>query len=274
VGNINLDKLTSTPEGESSDTTAPIEPAEETDTAGSVEPSPPNRSTIEFPYGSLKDGEQIAGELHRQWGDSASPEQLAGGMDSSPRSGAFRIKVAAARMFGLVNTSRGNLSLSALGRRVIASETRPNARVEAFLSVALFNALFREYNGAQLPPDAGLEKKIEELGVTPKQVQKARQSFQRSADLAGFFRHGRSRLVQPPTDVRDSGESSSKRENTREEGERMNPPAPILPASNGAVPFPDLWLTLLREGHSWSAEETHEFVEHARKLHEFLAKHR
>jgi hypothetical protein len=38
------------------------------------------------------------------------------------------------------------------------------------------------------------------------------------------------------------------------------------------VPFPDLWLTLLNEGRTWSAEKTQEFVQKARELQELLAK--
>jgi hypothetical protein len=43
-----------------------------------------------------------------------------------------------------------------------------------------------------------------ELGVSSKQKDKARQVFERSADQAGFFAHGRDRLVQPGVKVRDN----------------------------------------------------------------------
>jgi len=42
---------------------------------------------------------------------------------------------------------------------------------------------------------------------------------------------------------------------------------PALPA-----PLADLWLTLLSDGRSWSAEKTQEFVEAARKLQDLLSK--
>jgi hypothetical protein len=42
---------------------------------------------------------------------------------------------------------------------------------------------------------------------------------------------------------------------------------PALPA-----PLPELWLTLLRDGRSWSAEKTQEFVEAARMVQDLLAK--
>lgn len=45
-----------------------------------------------------------------------------------------------------------------LGRKILDPQTRANARVEAFLAVPLFKALFEEYKNSQLPPDKGLEK--------------------------------------------------------------------------------------------------------------------
>jgi hypothetical protein len=225
-----------------------------------------NRSTIAFPYGSLKDAEQIAQALHETWGDSASPEQLAGGLNASPRSGAFRVKTGAARTFGVVSVGRGQISLTPLGRQILDPQTRASARVDAFLAVPLFKALFDEYKNSQLPPDKGLEHKMAELGVSHKQTAKARQAFQRSAELAGFFKHGRSRLVEPAT---KAGTTSAPKDGTKEE------PAATPPATSNSsmpAPLPELWLTLLRDGRSWSPEKTQEFVETARKLHELLAK--
>ncbi len=83
---------------------------------------------------------------------SASPEQLAGGLDQQTRSGAFRMKVATTRTFGVVSVSRGNVALTPLGRRIIDPEARPAARVEAFKAVPLFSALLAEYNGRRCPP--------------------------------------------------------------------------------------------------------------------------
>ena len=72
----------------------------------------------------------------------------------------------------------------------------------------LFDALVNEYKGTMLPPDSGLEQKIRELGVSAKQAAKARQAFQRSAELAGFFKMGKDRLVQPAiARPRETGES-------------------------------------------------------------------
>jgi hypothetical protein len=42
-----------------------------------------------------------------------------------------------------------------------------------------------------------LEREIVALGVSEKQKERARQVFERSADQAGFFEHGKNRLVMP-----------------------------------------------------------------------------
>ena len=41
-----------------------------------------------------------------------------------------------------------------------------------------------------MPPAAALEREMVELGVSPKQKDKARQVFERSAEQAGFFATG------------------------------------------------------------------------------------
>ena len=156
-----------------------------------------SRSTIGFPYTPLKDAELIAKQLHDEYGGKASPEQLAASLSASAKSGAFRIKIATARSFGAISVSRESLNLTPLGRRLIDPQTAAAARVEAFMTVPLFAALTEQYKGVMLPPDAGLERKIHDLGVSSRQTAKARQAFQRSAELAGFFKHGKQRLVPP-----------------------------------------------------------------------------
>lgn len=220
------------------------------------------RSKIVFPYGSLRDAEQIAETLHSQWGGEASPDQLAGSLNSTPRSGTFRIKVASARIFGVVNVSRGKVSLTELGHKIVDPQTQESARVEAFLFVPLFREVFEEYKGKALPPDGGLEQKITDLGVSAKQKDKARQTLQRSAERAGFFKTQKGRLIRPATNG-DTGPAQQ----TGDGDDRVTPVA----QGQGAVPLPDLWITLLDQGRSWPAEKTHQFVKAARDLREIMS---
>jgi hypothetical protein len=223
------------------------------------------RSTIAFPYTGLKDGEQIARALHDSWGGGAKPDQLAASLSASPRSGAFRTKLATARTFRIISVSRGNIALTDLGRKLIDPQTRAAARVEAFLAVPLFAALASEYKGVMLPPDSGLEQKIRDLGVSAKQTAKARQAFQRSAELAGFFKMGKDRLVEP-ANLPGLDKPAEDRQDARPKGD------PSTPASDLPAPLPELWVTLLRDGRSWSPEKIQEFVEAARTLQDLLTK--
>jgi hypothetical protein len=231
------------------------------------------RSTVAFPYSSLRDAEAIAQELHDKWGGTASLDQLAGGMGTGPRGGTFRVKVATSRTFGVTAVKDGVISLTDLGGKLLDPQTRAGARVGAFLTVPLFSRLAEEYKGSLLPPTPGLERKIADLGVSVKQTSKARVAFQRSAEQAGFFKHAKNRLVQPAKlpDPRGKAAGSSPGgsdpDAERDTAAQLSRPDSALPA-----PLPELWLTLLRDGRSWSAEKTQEFVEAARKLQDLLTK--
>lgn len=231
------------------------------------EPAKYLRSTIAFPYTGLKDAEQIARALHDSWGGSASPDQLAASptLDASPRSGAFRTKIATARTFRVITISRGSIALTDLGRQLVDPQTRAAARVEAFLTVPMFAALVNAYRGTTLPPDQGLERKIRELGVSAKQTAKARQAFQRSAELAGFFKMGKDRLVQP-ANLPGADELVAPKH------EPIHGGLSLASTDDLPAPLPELWLTLLRDGRAWSPEKIQEFVEAARTLHGLLAK--
>jgi hypothetical protein len=157
------------------------------------------RSRIVFPYGDLNEAITVAAAIHRNVGAAqCDVDQVAGWMHQSVTSGAFRTKVNSARIFGLVKTGQGKLSLTPLGQRVVDPETEAVARVEAFLAVPLYDRLFGLYKGITLPStNVGLERQMAELGVSAKQTDKARQAFQRSAEQSGFFREGNNKLVRP-----------------------------------------------------------------------------
>lgn len=222
------------------------------------------KTLIAFPYGPLKDAEQIAQELHERWGGETSPEQLAGGLGQTPKSGAFRNKTGSARVFGLVQTGHRKISLTPLGQQIVDPATQAAARVEAFLTVPLFAKLYEEFKTSNLPPERGLEQKILGFGVPPKQTAKARQVFQRSAEQAGFFKAQPGRLVKPPTNLPSSDrlETRENRSGTMNSSTATAPlPAPVLASVQ----------TLLQEGGSWPADKTHEFVKAMRQLNNVLA---
>ena len=113
---------------------------------------------------------------------------LAVWMGQTVDGGTFRTRVGAARMFGLVETSAGRVTVTQLGRDVLdKSGVERAARVTAFLNVELFQALYDQNKGHPLPPLPAIERQIEGLGVSPKQKERARQTFNKSAIYAGFY---------------------------------------------------------------------------------------
>lgn len=89
--------------------------------------------------------------------------------------------------------------MTALGSKVCDSKQEKAGRVEAFLNVELYKALYEKFKGGVIPQNKGLEAEMVTLGVARKQSDKARQVFQRSAMQAGFFWSGQERLVAPAT---------------------------------------------------------------------------
>lgn len=155
------------------------------------------RSTIAFPYYDLNDAIDVAKAVHANAGFSCETDQLAAYMKQSATSGAFRLTVSTARIFGLSENEKGRVTLTDLGKRVVDPAQEKRARAEAFLAVPLYRAIYDKYKGHMLPPPAALERDMAQLGVSSKQTDKARQAFDRSALQAGFFEHGRERLVMP-----------------------------------------------------------------------------
>jgi hypothetical protein len=84
---------------------------------------------------------------------------------------------------------------------IVDPQREREARARAFQNVPLYKAIFENYKGGVLPPAAALERDMIQLGVAEKQTGKARQVFERSAGQAGYFEHGKTRLVMPAVAV-------------------------------------------------------------------------
>jgi hypothetical protein len=163
------------------------------------------RSTIVFPYDDLGDALQVAKALGDH-GGLGSMDQIAAWMaHDTVNSGAFRLKITAARVFGLIEVKGEQASLTHLGNEIVRSESEARASAVAFLNVPLFRSIYEKYKGRLLPGNVALESDMVELGVAPKQKARARQSFQRSAEIAKL---GKDRLVLPAGVSLDSKPSS------------------------------------------------------------------
>jgi hypothetical protein len=126
-------------------------------------------------------------------------DQLAAWSNQSPKSSTFRVQIYAARTFGVLDGDAAHHKLTELGRAIVDPHQAREARARAFLNVPLYKAAFEKYKGGVIPPTAALERDFISLGVSEKQKVRARQVFERSAEQAGFFEHGKNRLVMPAT---------------------------------------------------------------------------
>jgi hypothetical protein len=171
------------------------------------------RSTIAFPYTDLDSCVAMANAIHDHVGlGDCDDSQLAAWTNQSPKSSGFRIQMYAARGFGLLSGEGGRHKLTELGRAIVDPNQVREAKAKAFLAVPLFKAIFENFKGGVIPPASALEREIVSLGVSEKQKDRARQVLERSAEEAGFFEHGRNRLVMPGVPVREDKPQSEKKD--------------------------------------------------------------
>jgi hypothetical protein len=160
-------------------------------------------STIAFPYMDLDTSITVARAFVNNGGHPHTRDQLAGALQQSPLSGAFIMKLSAARQFGLVDYLDGKFKLTDLGFSIVdKNESREKAaRVQAFLNVELYRKIYENFKGKQLPPrPLGIEQTLVQLGVAPKQKSSARLAFEKSARQAGFSTLDPDRLIEPMSD--------------------------------------------------------------------------
>ena len=158
------------------------------------------QSTISFPYRDMDSGVSVALAILGAGGVALTTEQLAGVMGLQAGSGNFVMKVATARIFGLISNAGGKYELTNSGFAIVDKDERRQkaARAEAFLHVPLYRRVYDEFRGKQLPPRPhALEQAFVRFGVSEKSKTAARQIFDKSAAQAGFFANGNDRLVEP-----------------------------------------------------------------------------
>ena len=159
-------------------------------------------SGILFPYRDLETAISVAQGMLKAGGVALTNDQLAGALNLASGTGHFVLKIATARIFGLVINQGGKYELTTLGFSIVDNDEKRQrvARAEAFLNVPLYKRTYEEFRGKQLPPRPhGLEQAFVKFGVSPKQKSNARLAFDKSAQQAGFFSAGDDRLIEPIT---------------------------------------------------------------------------
>lgn len=165
--------------------------------APSVDDGKRERSTIQFPYGDLDNAIEVVKAVYSVGGSSCTLDQVAAALGQAAKGGAFQQRMTFPRIFSLATVEKGEICLTELGQRIVDPTQEAQARVDAFLSVPLYKAIFEKYKGYTLPPAVALEREMLNFGVSSKQTDKARQVFDRSAKQAGFYSFGSDRLVIP-----------------------------------------------------------------------------
>lgn len=156
------------------------------------------RSTIDYPYLDLENAIEVIRAVAELEQDRCEWNQLAAKLAMSPEGGGFRLRMLSSKTFGLLSYERGQVLLSDLGLRIVDPVHEKRARFEAFITVPLFRQLFDRMNGQPLPPVAAIDRMAEGLGVSPKQRDRARMVYLRSAKQAGLFDLSSDRLTTPP----------------------------------------------------------------------------
>lgn len=160
-------------------------------------------SRYAFPYYDLETAIEVAKQLHDRAGGKASMVQVASYLEHTDEfSGAFRAKLWAAQLFGLVSIETRNVCTTPLGEQLASTRSgvqRDRRLAEAFLNVPLFREVYRRYENTTLPSSReGLKQALQAtFGVSPKSVSTALRTLEASAEQAGFKRQDPNRLIHP-----------------------------------------------------------------------------
>lgn len=207
-------------------------------------------SEVSFPYADLENAVELAQMIHEKAGSSCETEELAAWMGQSATGGTFRTRVGAAKQFGLIDTGQGRATLTQLGRDALGNSGKERAaRVQAFLNAELFGVLYEQFKGNLLPPPPALERQIESLGVSPKQKERARQTFMKSATYAGFIDATTGRFVKPGIVSKADQPPKPPEEKLGGDGGNGGPPTGVDPIIQG------LLARLPASGAVWSKQQ-------------------
>jgi len=160
-------------------------------------PQPARRSRVKaehrYPIYDLESSIAVARAIREQGGGSADQPHLASFLRySSTKSGSFITRIAAARLFGLIENKERLLVATPLANAIIAPEhpgrDDVRARFEAFMAVPLYRSLYDRYKDTQLPPEMGLRNAMEtQYGIPRARTQLAYRVLMDSAGQAGLY---------------------------------------------------------------------------------------
>jgi hypothetical protein len=233
------------------------------------------QSSIGFPYLDLDDAISVAAALLGNGGVPCEPDQLAAALKHPPTSGTFRMKIATARMFGLIETIQGKYHLTDLGFAITDGSRQKAARADAFLNVPLYRKVYEQFRNQQLPPrPVALERTFVGFGVAQKQADRARVAFDKSAQQAGYFdQGGRDRLIRPPVGSATSSNGGTPIDAPQSD---ISPPPPPGKSGGGGGDYHPFILGLLdtlpASGTLWTVEGRAAWLEAAASAFKLIYK--
>jgi hypothetical protein len=227
------------------------------------------RSKVSFPYNPLNDGIEVAQAIFQKGGQQGTIDQVAAWTGhGTTNSGAFKLKLYAGRLFGLITIHRDKIALTELGGEILDPQKERQARASAFLSVPLYREIYEKYKGKIVPSEAGLESEMVSIGVAPKQKDRARRIFLQSAQQAGLFESGRERLILPAGTMQHHKPKAPLEQHDSGKGGYAPPPPPLFPAPDGELhPFiRGLLQTLPPQGAAWPAQRREQWLKTAANI--------
>lgn len=220
-----------------------------------------------YPRYDLDSSLEVAHVLHEKGGRASSDELAAYLGYKSKENGAFLSRVAAARMFGLIDGGGGTFTVTQRAREILFPDfdsTRQRRLIEAFEAVPLFDAFFRRFGGTPLPPDEGMRNAlVTQFGIKEDQAALALARLLDSAETAELFfpKGSRSKLVRPTITAPTGGAQNGQGEKPKPEGEGFQTPEPEKPDTSN---FPKLIagaLEQLPDGHEWNEAEMNQWLQ-------------
>ena len=152
---------------------APIEPTEAVEAADvdkaapAKKTAPKGRPQYPFPRKTLEDALRVPTAIRTyNGGEPYEPAEIAKALNVGGKTGNFFYLTTAARDYGLTEGTRDSaaISLTPLGKQAVyptSDEEAAQARLSAFLHVALFKAVLEHYKGSKLPDDRFVRNTLE-----------------------------------------------------------------------------------------------------------------
>lgn len=173
-------------------------------------------SEFRYPQYDLDQSIEVARRIvERGSGATVNTHELASFLGySGANNGAYLNRLAAARLFGLIEGRAGAISATDRAEQIIHfdyPQTEERARLDAFRAVPLFAAFLDGFRGRVLPDEHGIiNALVGRYKVSPKEAKAVAGRLRASAEQAGLFRvGGPDRMIEPTLAQTPDGPAAS-----------------------------------------------------------------